>query len=262
MRFASWGTRLGVAMLCATLPLACSAELLRVAVASNFMQPVQVLAERFSAASGHDVRLSFGSSGAFYAQISNGAPFDVLLSADRDIPERLEREGRVVPESRFTYARGRLVLWSSDSHLIDAGALDADPDSLQVLEFRRLALANPALAPYGRAAEQVLKTVDPLGSFRTRLVRGDNVGQTFQFVSTGNAELGFVALSQVLEPGSQQLRSGSGWIVPETLHDPIEQDAVWLQTAAGNRAAAEWLGFLRSAEGRVIIGEHGYTTPD
>lgn len=257
-----WYQRAGIAVFCVALSMACSADVVRVAVAANFMQPMQALGEHFTAASGHELRLSFGSSGAFYAQISNGAPFDILLSADRAIPERLEREGKAVAGSRFTYARGRLVLWSADSHLIDAEALASEPAGLLALDFRRLALANAALAPYGRAAEQVLEAIDPAATLAPRLVRGDNVAQVFQFVSSGNAELGFVAYSQVLAAGSQQLRSGSGWIIPDTLHAPIEQDAVWLQQGADKPAAAELLEFLRSAEGKAIIAAHGYTTPD
>lgn len=260
IRARTW-SRLGL-LVAAFAPAWCSADVLRVAVASNFMQPMQVLVEHFAAASGHDVRLSFGSSGSFYAQIANGAPFDLLLSADRAIPERLEREGKAVPGSRITYARGRLVLWSADNSLIDANSLEERPERLHDLPFRRLALANPTLAPYGRAAQQLLARVDPQGAFSSRLVRGDNVGQAFLFVSTGNAELGFVALAQVLEPETQALRSGSGWIIPEALHDPIEQDAVLLQAAAGKRGASELLDFLRSKEGREIIARHGYATPD
>lgn len=230
-----------------------SAETIHVAVASNFTQTMRELVQAFSADSEHEVRLSFGASGTFHAQISNGAPFALLFSADRVVPERLEQEGRIVPGSRFTYARGRLVLWSADPGLVAEGG-----EILGVGQFRRLALANPALAPYGRAALQVLATLDPEGALDKKLVQGENVGQTFQFVSTANAELGFVALAQVLQPGSGEWRVGSGWLIPETLHDPIEQDVVWLKQAANSKAVPALLDFIRGPEGRAIMAAHGY----
>lgn len=256
-----WYWRLGLALVLACQALACQAEVLRVAVASNFMTPMQTIAAAFTDASGHELRLSFGSSGTFYAQISNGAPFDVLLSADREIPRRLEEDGKVVPGSRFTYARGRLVLWSATSGFIDGAALDAEPAHLLRLSFRRLALANPALAPYGRAAEQVVAQVDPAGSLKTKLVRGENISQAYQFVATRNAELGFVALSQVLDPEGGWL-SGSGWLVPEELHEAIAQEVVWLQAASGKPAAGELLEFLRGETARAIMRVHGYGVGD
>lgn len=256
-----WYGRSGFALVLAFQALVCQAEVLRVAVASNFMTPMEVIAAAFSDASGHELRLTFGSSGTFYAQISNGAPFDVLLSADRDIPLRLEEDGKVVPGSRFTYARGRLVLWSATSSFINGATLDADPARLLQLSFRRLALANPVLAPYGRAAEQVLEHVDPGGSLKPKLVRGENISQAYQFVATRNAELGFVALSQVLDQQGGWL-SGSGWLVPEDLHEVIAQDVVWLQAASGKPAAGELLEFLRGETARAIMRAHGYGVGD
>lgn len=247
------GLGCGIALLFLLRAGLLSAETIHVAVASNFTQTMRELVQAFSAASEHEVRLSFGASGTFHAQISNGAPFALLFSADQAVPERLEQEGRIVPGSRFTYARGRLVLWSADPRLVAEGG--EIPGSG---EFRRLALANPALAPYGRAALQVLATLDPEGTLDKKLVQGENVGQTFQFVSTANAELGFVALAQVLQPGSGEWRAGSGWLIPETLHDPIEQDVVWLKQAANSKAVPALLDFIRGPEGRAIIAAHGY----
>lgn len=256
-----WFGRVAGVLVLAFQSLVCQAEVLRVAVASNFMTPMEAIAAAFRAASGHELLLSFGSSGTFYAQISNGAPFDVLLSADRDIPRRLEDDGKVVPGSRFTYARGRLVLWSADPALIDGAALDADAGRLLQLSFRRLALANPVLAPYGRAAEQVLDHIDPADSLKAKLVRGENISQAYQFVATRNAELGFVALSQVLDPEGGWL-SGSGWLVPEAFHEEIAQDVVWLQGAAGKPAAGELLEFLRGETARAIMRAQGYGVGD
>ena len=247
------GLGCGVALLLLLRAGLLSAETIHVAVASNFTQTMRELVQAFSADSEHEVRLSFGASGTFHAQISNGAPFALLFSADRAVPERLEQEGRIVPGSRFTYARGRLVLWSADPQLVEEGGA-----ILARGGFRRLALANPALAPYGRAAVQVLAVLDPGGALREHLVQGENVGQTFQFVSTANAELGFVALSQVRQPGSDGWRAGSAWLIPETLHDPIEQDVVWLKQAENSKAVPALLDFIRSPEGRAIIVAHGY----
>jgi len=223
----------------------------QVAVAANFTAPAKLIAARFERETGHKAVLAFGSTGKFYAQIRNGAPFEVLLAADDTTPARLEEEGMAVPGHRFTYAVGQLVLWSADPDLVD--------DNGEVLEqgrFRHLAIANPKTAPYGAAAIETLTALEVLDAVRPKLVQGENIAQTHQFVMSGNAELGFVALSQVWQDG--RLTSGSGWVVPETLHDPIRQDAVLLDRGKGNGAAVAWLDFLKGEEARAVIHAFGY----
>lgn len=227
------------------------AETTLVAVAANFNQPMTEIAEAFEKTTGHSAKLSFGSSGKFVAQFESGAPFEVFLSADNEKPLKLEQAGLTVPGSRFTYAIGKLVLWSATPGLVD--------DRGQILDkggFRHLALADPKLAPYGAAAIEVMKNKDVLEKLRPLFVQGENIAQTHQFVSTGNAELGFVALSQVIENG--KIASGSGWIVPDDLHSPILQDAVLLKTGAENPAASALLQFLKSPEALAIIRKYGY----
>ncbi|MEX2468610.1 MAG: molybdate ABC transporter substrate-binding protein [Pseudohongiellaceae bacterium] len=228
-----------------------AAEEILIAAASNFAAPMTELVQRFEQDTGHEVELAFGSSGRFYAQISNGAPFQVFFSADQDKPAQLEADGLAVPGTRFTYALGSLVLWTADSARAVVG-----PESLTSVDYRRLALANPRLAPYGQAAVQVLEALDLDTATRAKWVQGENIAQTFQFVSTGNAELGFVAMSQVAEDG--RISSGSGWIVPQDLHSPIRQDVVLLQNAAGCRACRDFLAFARGAQARAIITSYGY----
>lgn len=224
------------------------ADTLRVAVAANFAGTARVLAERFEAASGHRLKLAFGSTGKHYAQITHGAPFDAFLAADRERPERLEAEGRVVPASRFTYALGRLVLWSPRPNLLaDGGQALANGD------FAHLAIANPRLAPYGKAARQVLERLALWDALQDKLVRGENIAQTYHFVRSGNAKLGFVALSQLHQPGAPA--GGSRWEPPMSLYDPIEQQAVLLRDTAAGQA---WLRFLRSPEAQALIRDHGY----
>lgn len=226
------------------------AEEILVAVASNFALPMSKLVENFETETGHEVELAFGSSGRFYAQILNGAPYQVFLSADQEKPEQLEESGLTVNDSRFTYATGSLVLWSADEDLVTGGAEVLDGD------YRRLALANPELAPYGRAATQVLEALGKLEQLRPRWVQGENIAQAYQFVETGNAELGFVALSQVIEAGD--LKSGSGWRVPAELHEPIRQDAVLLRRAENCDACRQFMDYLRSDEVRRELQSFGY----
>jgi molybdate transport system substrate-binding protein len=221
---------------------------LRVAVASNFAGAAGALVAAFERDSGHQTRLVAGSTGKHYAQILNGAPFGVFLAADADRPQRLERAGLAIPGSRFTYALGRLVLWSPAPDRVDAAGKVLEGDG-----FSRLALANPALAPYGRAAREVLEKTGQWQRLQGRLVRGENVGQAYQFVHSGAAELGFVAASQVID------RGGSRWDIPSGFHAPIEQQAVLLQNAPAARA---FLNFVRSEAGRALIRAHGYHTPD
>jgi molybdate transport system substrate-binding protein len=225
-----------------------------VAVAANFTAPMQKIATVFERDTGHKATLAFGSTGKFYAQIRNGAPFHVLLSADDETPARLEREGLAVAASRFTYAIGRLVLWSRQPGLVD--------DKGQVLntgKFERIALADPKLAPYGAATVEVLKGLGLSPVLASKLVQGENIAQTYQFVASGNAELGFVALAQVYADG--KLTQGSAWLIPSSLHAPIRQDAALLSPGKDNAAAAALLAYLRSDKARAIIRSFGYDLP-
>lgn len=221
-----------------------------IAVAANFADPIKAIVADFSRATGHTVKISTGATGKFYAQIVNGAPFDALLAADDDTPARLVAEKHGVPGSVFTYAVGRLVLWSAN-----AGKVDAHASTLKSGNFRFLAVANPKTAPYGRAALQTLAAmkVDVPDSKR---VVGESIAQTWQFAATGNADLGFVALSQVWKDG--KLTSGSAWIVPGNLHQPIRQDAVRLVRGQDNIAARALLDWLKSPSARKVIESYGY----
>jgi molybdate transport system substrate-binding protein len=222
-----------------------SAGELKVAVAANFVAPMAELAASFEAATEHTVVLVPGSSGRLYAQIRQGAPYDVFFSADRERVERLVEEGPAVPGSAFVYARGRLVLWSADA------ARSVDATTLTAGAFRRLAVANPRLAPYGAAAEETLRALGRWDALEPRLVRGESVTQTFQFVASGAAELGLVAKSQVLAAG------GAAWEMPAELHRPIEQAAVALRAVAG---ALDLLQHVRE-QGGEVLRRHGYEVP-
>ncbi len=237
------------------MPVSTVAAEATVAVASNFTAPANQLVEEFEAQSDHDVRLVFGSSGRFFAQISNGAPFDLFFSADQEKPQELIESGLAIDDSLFTYALGVLVLWSRYEQLIQTS-----PAVLSSNQFNRLAIDNARHAPYGVAAEAVLSNLNLLADLQSKLVRGENIAQTFQFVFTGNAELGFVAKSQVYQDNN--LISGSAWQVTEDLHSPIRQDAVLLQRASTNDAALEFLSFVRSNRGRSIIESYGYVVGD
>src|SRR5690606_16097695 len=227
------------------------ADEVKVAVAANFTAPFQALAPAFEKATGHTLVASFGATGQFYAQINNGAPFDVPLSADDTTPARLESEDATASGSRFTYAIGSLVLWSAD-----ASYLDGTDAALKAGQFRHLAVANPKAAPYGLAAAQVLDRLGLSEAVKAKLVEGQNITQAHQFVSTANAELGFVALSQVYRDG--KLGSGSAWIVPQALYDPIRQDAVILRQGANNPAATALVEYLKGAEAARVIESFGY----
>lgn len=222
-----------------------------VAVAANFAAPLQKIAAQFERDSGHKVVAAYGATGAFYAQIRNGAPFQVLLSADDETPARLEREGLAMAGSRFTYATGRLVLWGAQQ-----GAVDPGGKVLEAAGSGRIAIANPRLAPYGAAAVEAMTQLGLLDKLAPRFVQGENIGQTFQFVSTGNAPLGFVALSHVMVDG--RISKGSAWIVPAHLHTPLRQDAVILNAGRNNPAAAELAAYLRGDTARAIIRSYGY----
>ena len=234
----------------ALLPAAAHAEDVSVAVAANFTAPMQKLGAMFEKQTGNKVVISSGATGKFYAQISNGAPFDVLLAADDTTPEKLEKEGKAVKGTRYTYAIGQLVLWSAKDNYVDSeGKVLNTP-------FDHLSIANPKLAPYGAAAMETLDKLKLTDAVKSRVVTGENLGQTYQFVATGNAQLGFVALSQVMEDG--QLREGSAWIVPATMHEPIRQDAIVLNSAKDNEAAKALMAYLKGDKARAIIKSYGY----
>ncbi len=227
------------------------ADVVQVAVAANFTAPARALAEVFARTTGHEARLSFGATGAFYTQIKNGAPFDVLLAADDERPARLEKEGDTVAGSRFTYATGQLVLWSAKPGFVDdQGAV------LKGGHFGKIAIANPKNAPYGAAAVEAMEKLGLAATLQPKLVTGESIGQTFNFIATGNAELGFVALAQVLEGG--KLKSGSMWVVPAQYHAPIIQDAVILNRAASNPAAKAWMELLKTPQSKALIRSYGY----
>ena len=225
-----------------------------VAVASNFTKPMTEIAAEFEKATGHSAKLSFGSSGKFVSQMENGAPFEVFLSADDEKPLKLEQAGLAVPGTHFTYALGKLVLWSATP-----GYVDDQGKILTTGGFKHLALADPKLAPYGAAAVEVLKGLNLQDKLQPLLVQGENIAQTHQFISTGNAELGFVSLSQVIDNG--KIASGSGWIIPDDRHAPIRQDAILLTKGAENPAAPALLDYLKSAPALAIIEKYGYVLP-
>ena len=247
--------RLLLTLACAVLFIPAHADEVQVAVAANFTAPMQKIAAAFEKHTGHKAVLSFGSTGKFYAQIRNGAPFAVLLAADDETPARLVQEGLGVAGSPFTYAIGQLVLWSAQ-----AGGVDAQGAVLSAMASGRLpgklAVADPKLAPYGAAAMLVLGQRGLTDKLRPALVTGENIGQTFQFVKTGNAVLGFVALSQVMVDG--KIGSGSAWVVPAALYEPIRQDAVLLKGGEHNAAAKALLQYLRSDAARAVMRGYGY----
>ncbi len=237
-------------LILACSPAAPAGEVL-VAVAANFAGPIARIGEAFTAGTGHVLKASTASTGKFYTQIAGGAPFEVLLAADDETPQRLLAEGHAVAGTRFTYAIGKLVLWSARPGLVDEqGAVLASS------RFRHLAVGNPKTAPYGAAAHQVLKARGLAEALAPRLVTGESIAQAYQFVATGNAEIGFVALSQVTLPGRNT--TGSMWRVPQDLYAEIRQDAVLLKPGAGNPAALALLEFLKGNTARQIIRDHGY----
>ena len=240
---------LPVWLLCLAAP-ALAADV-QVAVAANFTAPMKRIAAEFEKDSGHKAVLSFGATGKFYAQIRHGAPFEVFLAADDETPKKLAQEGAAIDGSRFTYATGRLVLWSAQP-----GLVDAQGDVLRKGGFSRLAIAAPKLAPFGAAAVETLTRLGVMAALEPKLVTGESMGQAFSFVATGNADLGFVALSQVHEGG--KLKTGSAWIVPETLHSAIRQDAVLLAKGKDKPAAQQLLAFLKTDKAKAVIRSFGY----
>jgi molybdate transport system substrate-binding protein len=235
----------------AAVSAAAAADEVQVAVAANFTAPMQKLAAEFEKESGHKVQLIFGATGKFYAQIENGAPFDVLLAADDQTPAKLVNEGKAVAASRMTYAIGKLVLWSPRPGLVDAkGAV------LKNTGIAHVAYCNPQLAPYGAAAVEAMKSLAVFDLLQPKLVQGENIAQAYHFVASGNAEIGFVALSQVFMDG--KITEGSAWVVPANLYSPIRQDAVILDRGRGRAAPAELLKYLRSDKAKTVIRSYGY----
>jgi molybdate transport system substrate-binding protein len=228
-----------------------AAAQINVAVAANFTEAAKEIAAAFERKTGDKVLLSFGSSGQFYTQITQDAPFQVFLSADQERPEKAVAEGFAVPDSRFTYAVGKLALWSKDADYVKG------PETLEQGRFAKIALANPAVAPYGAAAVETMKALKVFDKLQPKFVQGNDISQTFQFVDTGNAELGFVALSQIIARDA-----GSRWIVPANLYTAIKQDAVLLKKAAGNETARAFVAFLKGPEAAAIEAKFGYGTPE
>ena len=230
---------------------AVQADEVQVAVAANFTAPIQAIAADFEKDTGHKLVAAYGATGQFYTQIKNGAPFEVFLAADDTTPEKLEKEGDTVKGSRFTYAIGTLALWSAKE-----GYVDAKGDVLKKNEYQHLSIANPKAAPYGLAATQVLEKLKLTEATKAKIVEGQNITQAYQFVSTGNAELGFVALSQIYKDG--KVSSGSAWIVPASMHDPIKQGAVILNKGKDNAAAKALVDYLKGPKAAAVIKSYGY----
>lgn len=237
------------AALLLSVPAGAHAAETNVAVAANFTEPAKEIARAFEAKTGHKAVLSFGATGQFYAQIRQDAPYAVFLAADETTPAKAVAEGLAIADSRFTYAIGRLVLWSKDPAAV------TDEATLKRSAFDKIAIANPALAPYGLAAVQAMTKMGVYDALKPKIVQGNTIAQTYQFVETGNAEVGFVALSQVIVKGE-----GSRWLVPETLHDPIRQDAVLLKKGEADEAAKAFLAFLKGPESAAVIARYGYGT--
>lgn len=231
-----------------------AADQVHVAVAANFTAPMEKIAAEFARDTGHKALVSSGGTGKLYAQIKNGAPFEIFLSADEATPAKLEKEGLGVAGSRFPYAFGRLVLWSPTP-----GYVDPQGNILKQGKFRHLAIANPKLAPYGHAAQEALEKLGAWQSLQPRLVFGENIAQAHQFVSSGNAELGFVALSQIRQDNAEH--QGSFWLVPQSLHAPLRQDAILLARGKSKTAAEQLLKYLKSDKATTIIKRYGYDLP-
>ncbi len=229
-----------------------SAEDVHVAVAANFSEVIDALKPIYKAKAGHELIISVGSTGKLYAQIVHGAPFEVLLAADQARPKKLVDEGHAVKGSRFTYALGQVVLWSADPKRIS----DDPATTLRASDISAIAIANPTLAPYGFAAKQALERMGLWSELSSKIATGENIGQTFSMVASGNAQVGFVAKSYALSPRNKE--PGSIWVVPKDYYDPIRQDAVLLKAGASNAAAKEFLTFLRGPEARAVIEKYGY----
>jgi len=242
-----------ISILLLTLVSTVHAGEVSVAVAANFTTPMKQIAQAFEKDTGHKLTLAYGATGKFYAQIKNGAPFDVLLAADNTTPAKLISENAAIAGSQFTYAMGKLVLWSAKPAIVDQGG--------QVLKnggFDHIAIANPKVAPYGAAALEVMKSLGVHDALQSKMVTGENIAQTQQFIHSGSALLGFIALSQVLKDGKIE---GSAWIVPSKLYTPILQDVVVLQKGKDKPAATDFLKYLQTKKAQTIITSFGYELP-
>ncbi len=245
-------TKSMIAAVCAVVfPVLTHAAEVKVAVAANFQKPLEEIAQSFKADTGNSISISAGATGQLFTQIQNGAPFEVMISADSKTPKKLVEGGFAVADSQFTYANGQLVLWSMDEKKVDAAG-----DVLKTGVFNHIAVANPKSAPYGAAAVEVIDKLGLKDALKTKLVEGQNITQTKQFVDTGNAELGFVALSQIYKGG--KVTSGSAWIIPTTLYSPITQDAVLLNTGKDNPVAVELMKYLKGEKAQAIMKNFGY----
>jgi molybdate transport system substrate-binding protein len=226
------------------------AEQVLVAVAANFVPPFREIAIEFERTTGHNVQVAAGSSGNFYSQIKNGAPFDVFFSADMERPKLLEEEGFGVKDTRLTYAIGRLVLWSPNAGLIKG------EETLRFKQYKRLTIANPKTAPYGLAAMQAMQKLELWEGIQSQIVMGESLGQTMGFIESGNAQLGFVALSQITDPKIKG--KGSRWDVPTNLHEPIKQDVILLTKGKDNPAAKALMEFMSGHQAKAVIERYGY----
>ena len=222
-----------------------------IAVAANFTEVAKEIASAFKAKTGHEAVLSFGATGHLYTQITQAAPFQIFLSADAEHPRKAVDDGLGIADSRFTYAIGKLVLWSKTTDLVKG------EETLKSGTFSKLSIANPTLAPYGAAAVEAMKKLGVHEAIQPKIVQGNNIAQAFQFIDTGNAELGFVALAQLAT-----VTAGSRWVVPRTFYSPIKQDAVLLNQGASNEAATAFMTFLKGPEARAIITIYGYALDD
>lgn len=245
-------TRGLIAAAIATVGFAAHADEVQVAVAANFSAAAQKIAAQFEKDTGHIVKLSFGATGKFYAQIEAGAPFDVLVAADQKTPAKLAAQGKGVPATLHTYAIGKLVLWSADPALVDA-----DGAVLKSAKWKHLSVADAKLAPYGQAAKETLASLKLADAVQPRIVTAENIGQALQFVQTGNAELGFVALGQVQPPDGSK-PAGSMWVVPGNLYEPIKQDVVVIASTKVGKAATQFVDYLASDKAREVIKAYGY----
>ena len=242
-----------LAVALAAFAFSADADEIQVAVAANFSAAAQKIAVQFEKDTGNTVKLSFGATGKFYAQIEAGAPFDVLLAADQTTPGKLVTEGKGVPATLHTYAVGKLVLWSAD-----AGLVDGKGEVLKSGQWKHLSVADAKLAPYGQAAKETLAALKLTDGVQARIVTAENIGQALQFVQSGNAELGFVALGQVQPPDGSKV-PGSMWLVPDNLYTPIRQDAVVIAATKVSKAATEFVDYLASDPARAVIKAYGYS---
>lgn len=243
--------KLAILIAALSLTALAHADEVQVAVAANFTAPMQHIVPAFEKATGHKLVAAYGATGKFYAQIRNGAPFEVLLSADDETPARLARENAAVAATQFTYAKGKIVLWSAQSALVDEQG-----EVLKRGGFDHLALTNPKLAPYGMAAVEAMKALGLHEALAPKFVTGENLAQTYQFIKSGNAPLGFIALSQVMKDG--KIVEGSAWLVPTALYQPIKQDAIVLDKGKDKPAAAALMQYLKGEQARAIIQSYGY----